>query len=536
MWAIKVLNGPQAGRMISLKMGSHTIGRSVQASIKINSPSVSKVHSRFMVTEDKLIVSDNQSSNGVVVNGVKIQNKILKPGDKFSMGEILFDVIKLPKYVSILPEVSPSLPSHSHNNVLPMENLDIHHASPSLEVVSKQTPVLQQDSSMMERTENYVDQVLLPGVYEYSSRFDLKYVLMSFIILFVLTVTALSVIPVLKVSRDFVIDESSRRADSLTKLLVQENRNFIINQNDISVNVRSVRNEMGIDKVFIIDAADGRIIAPINERGRYSKIPFVQRARSKPYRYQEVLENQIGASRPILYNNPMTGEPSPAAYAVVLYNMDRVALDIPRALSLMIQILAITILAGTILYFFLYKIIAKPVHDINSRISAALKEGSNNVELKTQTPMFQNLISNINSALSRLVQEEDHNIQVDIGDKNMEASELVTMFPVPAIAISPEDKRIIAQNELFHEHPLFDEDHIVDKYLDDLTDSSLVESLKDLVEKATDNPNQKHTNHLPAGSGEQFEVSIKSIQEGNHICYYLFCFTEVYEEDLLKDE
>ena len=246
----------------------------------------------------------------------------------------------------------------------------------------------------------------------------------------------------------------------------------------------------------------GVSLHPSTKRGRYSKIPFVQRARSKPYRYQEVLDNQIGASRPILYNNPLTGEPSPAAYAIVLYNMDRVALDIPRALSLMIQILAITILAGAILYFFLYKIIAKPVRDINSRISMALKEGSNNVELKTQTPMFQNLVSNINSALARLVQEEDHNVQVDIGDKNMEASELVTMFPVPAIAISPEDQRIIAQNELFHEHPLFDEGHIIDKYLDDLTDSSLVESLKDLVEKATDNPNQKHTNHLPAGSGE----------------------------------
>ena len=112
-----------------------------------------------MVTEDKLIVSDNQSSNGVVVNGVKIQNKILKPGDKFSMGEILFDVVKLPKFVSILPEVSPDLPSHSQDNALPIQKLDIHHPSPSLEVVSKQSPVLQQDSSLTERMENYVDEV-----------------------------------------------------------------------------------------------------------------------------------------------------------------------------------------------------------------------------------------------------------------------------------------------------------------------------------------------------------------------------------------
>ena len=128
-------------------------------------------------------------------------------------------------------------------------------------------------------------------------------------------------------------------------------------------------------------------------------------------------------------------------------------------------------------------------------------------------------------------QDESNQMSVGLGDKTMEASELVEMFPVAAMAISPENEMIMAHNALVNGHPLFDDDNILEKYLDDLTDPSLVENLKDLLQKAVDNPNQKHTNPLPSASGINFELSIKSIQEMGNISYYVVCFTEVYEEE-----
>ncbi len=536
MWAIKVLNGPQAGKVYQLPMGGHTLGRSAQADIKIQSHSVSKVHAKLVITEDKVILSDNQSSNGVVVNGVRIQNKVLRSGDKFALGEVLFDVIKLPNFVSIMPESVPySSPISSGANALATtpELSSLAHASAAGPMMSahNKSEEAKPQLTLQEKFENYVENVALPGVYEYSYKFDLKYVVLSFVIFFVLLVTALSVIPVLKVSQDFVVAESGRRADSLAKMLVQENREYVINDNEISVNIRAVANEPGVDQAFIIDTTDGRIIAPTNQRGRYSKIPFVQRARKKSSRYKEILDGQIAVSRPILYNNPQTGEPSARAHAVVIYSLDKAALDIPRTLSLMIQILLITMIAGGILYFFLYKVITKPLYDLNEAINVALKEGNNNIELETPTPIFQRLVSNINSALSRMGQDESHGIQVGLGDKNMEAAELVDMFPVAAIAISPENEMIIAHNNLIQDHPLFDDNNIKDKFLEDLTDSSLIDSVKDLLQKAVDNPNQKHSNSLPSGNGIKFEISIKSIQELGSISYYLVSFTEIYDDE-----
>ncbi|MEM7646767.1 MAG: FHA domain-containing protein, partial [Pseudomonadota bacterium] len=503
----------------------------------------SKVHAKLTVTEDKIIISDNQSSNGIVVNGIKIQNRALVSGDKFALGDILFDVIKLPKYVSLVPDSFNApprpMPQTQGSNALAQAQFDLPVEQATMEMqtsAGKELGPPVEDLNFQEKVEQYIEEVALPGVYEYSYKFDLKYVVLSFVIFFVLLVTALSVVPVIQVSRAFVVDESTRRADALAKILVQENRTFVVNKDEISVNVRTVKNEPGVDKAFIIDALDGHIIAPINERGRYSNIPFVQKARKTPGRYKKNLGSQIGVSRPIIYTNPLTGEPSPAAYAIVLYNLDQAALDVPRTLSLMIQILLITMLAGAVLYFFLYKVITKPIYDLNEEINVALKDGTNNIELKTPTPIFQKLVANINSALSRMSRDDVNEHNVGVGDKTMEASEVVHMFPVAAMAVSADNEMIIGHNDLISGHPLFDDPVIMDKYVDDLPDPSLVENIKDLIQKSVDNPNQKHTNNLPSGSGINFEVSMKAIQEIDNVSYYIVCFTEVYDDDDGFDE
>jgi hypothetical protein len=126
-------------------------------------------------------------------------------------------------------------------------------------------------------------------------------------------------------------------------------------------------------------------------------------------------------------------------------------------------------------------------------------------------------------------------MKVGLGDKSMEAQELVEMFPVAAIAIASENEMIIAANSITQGHPLFDDASVKDKYLDDLNDHSLVKNIKDLLQKSVDNPNQKHSNNLPSGNGIQFEISIKSIQELNVTSYYIVSFTEVYDEGDIQE-
>ena len=103
MWAIKILTGPQAGLIYPVKEGKHTLGRSPTCDIKIASNSVSKEHATLLAVGDKLILSDLESRNGTFVNGVKIQNQRLNPGDKLSLHDVLVDVIQMHDQVSPTP-------------------------------------------------------------------------------------------------------------------------------------------------------------------------------------------------------------------------------------------------------------------------------------------------------------------------------------------------------------------------------------------------------------------------------------------------
>ena len=548
MWAIKILNGPQAGRTFNLTPGTHTIGRSSRVDIRINSNSISKIHAKIICMDGKVIISDAQSSNGILVNGVKIRNQALKSGDKFGLGDILFDIFELPSNVALISDLQQR--SHSQQQTTALEPASAEMISPgsntmagfdgatalsSATQTSAQNPLAtskpQQNLGFVEKLDKYIDDVALPAVYKVSDRYDLKFVIAGFVMIFVIIVTTLTVLPVIQISRDFIVDESQRRAEALTRLLVQTNREYIVTGNEVSVSVAQIRKEPGVDKAYIVAASDGHIIAPLNQRGSYSKNPFLQHVRKRGKKTRKVMGQQIGVSLPILKMNPSTGEASPAAHAIVLYNMDRVALDINKALALIIQILLITILVGGGLYFFLYRVIIRPMSTLNNKLDHALKNSESSIDMESPTPIVQKLVANLNSALSRMSKEKVDGPSVSMGDKNTEASELVNMFPVAAFAYDPESELIMAANDFFNGHPLFDDGFLVDKYLDDLTDPSLAESLKDLVHRSTENPNIRHLNTLPTQDGERYEITIKAIQEEGAISYLLVSFTEIYDDE-----
>ncbi|MBV2169742.1 MAG: FHA domain-containing protein, partial [Bdellovibrio sp.] len=103
MWALRVLTGPQAGQMIELKMGKNLIGRAPQCDIKLVSPGVSKEHTEIAVYKDKIVITDLRSSNGTYLNGIRIQNGIMRLGDKLGVHDILVDVIPAPDMRAQVP-------------------------------------------------------------------------------------------------------------------------------------------------------------------------------------------------------------------------------------------------------------------------------------------------------------------------------------------------------------------------------------------------------------------------------------------------
>ncbi|MDR2697878.1 MAG: FHA domain-containing protein [Holophagales bacterium] len=64
------------------------IGRELDNALRISDPSVSRHHAVLRRTPAGYVIQDKKSSNGVVINYVKVEEAALVDGDQFSLGHI----------------------------------------------------------------------------------------------------------------------------------------------------------------------------------------------------------------------------------------------------------------------------------------------------------------------------------------------------------------------------------------------------------------------------------------------------------------
>lgn len=96
--SLVVLSGWEIGKEVKLERSTMQVGRSAQAEICINAPSISRNHAKIEWIEEVdgssyFQVTDLASSNGTRVNNVRITTKSLQNGDKVHMGDVLFKFV-----------------------------------------------------------------------------------------------------------------------------------------------------------------------------------------------------------------------------------------------------------------------------------------------------------------------------------------------------------------------------------------------------------------------------------------------------------
>jgi pSer/pThr/pTyr-binding forkhead associated (FHA) protein len=87
-WELKPTDGKK--RSIFLRKKDILIGRSETSDIIINEAHTSTVHAKLTLFEDKVILTDLESSNGTFVNGKKVETITIKDGDQITFGNKKF--------------------------------------------------------------------------------------------------------------------------------------------------------------------------------------------------------------------------------------------------------------------------------------------------------------------------------------------------------------------------------------------------------------------------------------------------------------
>ncbi|AZZ35706.1 hypothetical protein CIK05_02455 [Bdellovibrio sp. qaytius] len=528
MWSIRVLSGPQTGQIFDLKMGKNLLGRGMNCDFKITSGGISKEHAEIHMYKDKVIVVDLKSSNGTFVNGVKIQNSIIKLGDKVSVFDVIMDVIPSPdiRPKPAAPRVMRPRPMQQQPRMNPPQMYSQPPAYPMQGGAAMQAQMYQQQMPMQggipeknnfaapielpktigERVDDYMENVVMPVFYKMSVVFPFKQVLMGMMILFVVFVTITSIFPLTTILRESNFNEASKRAKSVARAMARINEQALLSGQVNNLNVSEALKEDGIKEALIIMQSDGSIVAPTEKVGRDISKSFIIQARKEPRATAaQVDDNTIGASHPIAVYDPLSGETTVKFVAIVFYDVSSLNVDDGRVISLFMQTLVISALFGIVLYLLFSRLIEYPIRQLNKQIDTALREKSDRTEVAFDYPELQKAVANVNLILNRMWNGlNDSETIKPSQNRDVEFSQMVNMLTQPAVVIAANGK-VVCCNHQFAALLQAEPDALVQHNYHKITDQAMVQNLENLIRRSHELVYETHKDIIPFA---QFECEI----------------------------
>jgi pSer/pThr/pTyr-binding forkhead associated (FHA) protein len=88
--SLVMLNGPEAGKRIDLKLSEVVLGRDSDAFLCLSDDSVSRRHAIITRVLGRFILFDLESTNGTFVNQRRVERAQLKEGDVIRVGSVTF--------------------------------------------------------------------------------------------------------------------------------------------------------------------------------------------------------------------------------------------------------------------------------------------------------------------------------------------------------------------------------------------------------------------------------------------------------------
>ncbi len=130
---LRVLDGADRGRVFDSLPTPITIGREEGNSVQLNDERISRFHIKIQEDQEKLVLTDLESTNGTKVNGENVQLWILRYGDVITLGRTVL-LFGSPKEIA---RRLASLRGVDLSAGATLQSEDLDQASPSVSLESE---------------------------------------------------------------------------------------------------------------------------------------------------------------------------------------------------------------------------------------------------------------------------------------------------------------------------------------------------------------------------------------------------------------
>jgi len=103
-----VVDGPNRGKKLLLNKDVTTVGKRETNDLVITDATVSRNHLEIKYAEDNLLLRDLDSTNGTFINGTRVKEAYLVPGDLIKIGNTTMEFVAFDEKVRIEPSVKDS--------------------------------------------------------------------------------------------------------------------------------------------------------------------------------------------------------------------------------------------------------------------------------------------------------------------------------------------------------------------------------------------------------------------------------------------
>jgi pSer/pThr/pTyr-binding forkhead associated (FHA) protein len=125
MAKLVILNQGMTGRTFDLNVERTTVGRIEENTFQIADASVSSRHAEILLHGTELLVRDLNSTNGTFINGEKISEAVLKPGQTLRFGQVELKIDDgLPLPATIVAPVAAPVHARGPDAAAPQKTID----------------------------------------------------------------------------------------------------------------------------------------------------------------------------------------------------------------------------------------------------------------------------------------------------------------------------------------------------------------------------------------------------------------------------
>ncbi len=388
MYKLVAVAGKLRGQEFELHDGENICGRDSGCDVHLSVQGISKKHMAVTVTDDVCYINDLGSSNGTFLNGKIIKRATAENGDKIALPDLIMQVVYVEEKKIIVKKAVTDEEDEDDDELFRPDPMP----------------------------ENILGKLLwafkwkiMPVVHGVNEEYEWSHLFGILLSLFSVATITLTIIPVLRDSREILYSEIAKRGSHYAEEIARINAQALEDNRLERVDTAFLDKEDGVSSYELFDPSL-RIVRPITQLNEYSRDAFSAEAKEalmnpkkkKSLHARRLKDGSIGIGKKIMAFDAKIGQRKAVGIIAIKFNPESLVKEAKRSTKLYLESLVTSGIVALIFFGIVYYMTQRPLEELRLQIEEALRGKRKNLESEYLMSSLDPLRDSINSVLQRV--------------------------------------------------------------------------------------------------------------------------------------